>query len=153
MNIIRINFDGACNNHKKSDRHMGVGVAVFIDNIYQEDLSKSIGLKGDSDSSSNVAEWFGCMEAMRLASEITKPNEKYIFKIYSDSQIIASQFNGDYRINKEHFKDYYQVSHMYAEITGITEVIWIPREKNKEADRLSKIALKSVDNAYCSTGV
>ena len=134
----KIFFDGACWNHPDHIHKMGIGVAVFLDEIYEEDLSRAIHLE-DPKGSSNHAEWGGAVEAMRIAADLVK--EGYSIKIFSDSQIISNQFNGNFRMNKPEFLDYCRIAKHYADKAGVTSIEWIKRELNKEADRLSKIGL------------
>jgi ribonuclease HI len=49
---------------------MGLGIAVFINNEYCEELSKFVGVPGKINNSSNLAEWMACVEALKLAAEL-----------------------------------------------------------------------------------
>lgn len=142
---IEIYSDGACNN--KEDRpDMGLGIAVFIEGGYQEELSRAIHVSSTirkEKLTSNVAEWFACIEAMRIASFLKEPNNTIRF--FSDSEIIVNQFNGLYYINKPEFRELNTLAHKFAEKASIASITWIPREKNKKADELSKIGLKHKD--------
>lgn len=141
--IIRVNFDGACWN-KEGHRHlMGVGVAVFIDEVYQEDLSRALGYNQEN-GTNNIAEWLGCVEAARIVKDLRKsfPGER--FQVCSDSQIITNQFNGTYNINQDVFRKYLAEAKRFD---SIDKVHWIPREQNKEADKLSKQGLDIVKQA------
>lgn len=137
-----IYFDGACWNKEGYQHLMGIGVAVFLDNEYQEELSRAIHLE-DPGGSNNIAEWEGCVEAMKIAGDLVK--EGYTVKIFSDSQLIANQFNGNFRINKVDFLNYFRTAKYHANKAGITSIVWIKRELNKKADELSKIGLHGED--------
>jgi ribonuclease HI len=140
---FRIHFDGACNN-KQEHPNMGIGIAVFVDNEYQEDLSKFVGVKGDFESSSNVAEWIGCVEAFKMAYEYAEKGDRV--EIYSDSQLITHQFNGHYEIRQEKFKEYYRQAKRWYHMANLArlQIKWVPRQQNKEADALSKKGLQSI---------
>jgi ribonuclease HI len=146
---IKINFDGAVSESKKGC-DMGLGIAVFIDGVYEEDLSKALFVKGSNkeneESSSNVAEWMACVEAFKLAVEYREEGD--VIEIYSDSEIITKQFNGEYEIRKEYFRKFYREAMRYYHRLGLLslKITWVPREKNKEADRLSKIGLKKLNS-------
>jgi ribonuclease HI len=146
---IRINFDGACNNHlikKGIDPPMGLGIAVFINNEYCEELSKFVGVPGKINNTSNVAEWMACVEAFKLAAELFDSNHEDIFEIQSDSELITKQYNGVYDITKEHFKQYRREAKHHSSNANIRylNIKWVKREFNKEADRLSKKGLQSI---------
>ena len=147
---IDIYFDGACRNVKGSTTEpFGVGVAVFIDEQYSDVYSKAI---WGAEGTSNIAEWTGCVHACELADFLHGlvsgkygPGEDIgnpIVTIYTDSQLIANQFNGEYEIRREEFKYYYNVSkERTAKFDKYLNLTWIPREKNWVADELSKRAL------------
>lgn len=141
--LLQIHFDGAVS-VSKIGCDMGIGVAVKIDGIYHEDLSKAIGVKGNEESSSNVSEWMACVEAFKLAVEYKEKDD--VVEIYSDSELITKQFNGEYEIRKESFRKHYREAMRHYHRLGLMslKIKWIPRELNKEADRLSKIGLKLI---------
>lgn len=146
---IDIYFDGACNNHLE-EALMGVGLVMYVDGETVLEKSAAIG-KG----SSNIAEWYGCTLAFKAAykfiQQVKKEDPKAEFEvtIYSDSQLIVNQFLGHYMLKKAHFIPYYQKAKDYAEKLGSSfkALIWIPRTRNKEADKLSKVARISQEYA------
>lgn len=154
--LIRINFDGACDNGMRKrlgkDPDMGIGVAVFINNSFEPVLSKFVGVRGSEDSSSNVAEWMGCVEAMKLAAEYKEAGD--IIEIVSDSELITRQFNGDYEIKNHYFKQFYQSAMMYYRKIGQERlrIKHVRRNFNKEADLLSKKGLQLMKE-QCSTSL
>lgn len=132
-------FDGACDNVRS--KKMGVGVCARIMQnrqlIEHLVLAKNYGI-----GTSNVAEWIGCCHAMKMVNELSKKYTNSYFTVYSDSQIIANQFNGKYAIRKENFLFYYDVAKAFYKKSSFRgDVSWIPREFNKEADLYSKIGL------------
>lgn len=153
---IDIYFDGACKNVKDSDKEpFGVGVAVFIEDEYSEVYSKHMwGAQGTS----NIAEWTGCVEAFEIAYflhqivsgvignppvRIGKPQ----ITIYSDSELITKQFNGQYQIKKEEFKWYFnEANRLAGKFEPGMKITWIPREQNTKADELSKKGLNLMKN-------
>lgn len=138
MKLIEIFQDGACYNHSEHHTAMGIGVAVFVDKEYQEELSRAIHIQ-DKEGSSNVAEWLACVEALKIASELKCLN--CIIKIFSDSKIIVNQFNGIFAIKNDKFISYFKRAKDYAKSAKINSINWIPREQNRDADRLSKLGL------------
>jgi len=146
---IDIYFDGACKNVKNSKTEpFGVGVAVFIDNEYSSEFSKAI---YESEGTSNIAEWYGCIEALKIAEELflslksISEDENLIITIYSDSELITKQFNKEYQVRDDRlfslFLDALRVAKRVGP-EGYHKIVWIPREKNEVADELSKRGIK-----------
>jgi len=60
----------------------------------------------------------------------------------ADSELVVRQLNGRYRVKKASLKPLYQqVQQLLSQFEGFT-ISHIPREQNKEADRLANMALK-----------
>ena len=73
-------------------------------------------------------------EAVRLGA--SKAN------IYLDSELIVRQINGKYRVKKAALKPLYQqVKELQSRFESFT-ITHIPRQQNKEADKLAHIALR-----------
>lgn len=139
---IRIHFDGACNN-KLDNPPIGMGVAVFIDNKYDEESSLAWGRHSKQwKDTSNVAEWLAAIEALRLAQGFKKVYKGCNVEIVGDSQVICYQFSGKYQIKHKPLRGYYNEAHKIAKQIGIVELRWVVREENKEADKLSKLGLQ-----------
>jgi ribonuclease HI len=61
--------------------------------------------------------------------------------IKSDSQLLVQQINGNYRIKNEGLIPLYrQARHLMARVGDVT-VEHVPREQNKDADRLSNLGM------------
>ena len=89
----------------------------------------------------NQAEYRGVLAALEYLSTILKNvNDKKLQKInlYLDSKLIVEQMNGNYKIKNEGLKPLYlQIKDIIQSLTEIeVQFSHIPREKNKEADRL-----------------
>lgn len=145
--IITINFDGACNNRQQRPA-MGIGIAVFINNEYQENISNFIRYISTNEErgTSNIAEWRGCMEAMRKVNQLKLIYPDAKFEVFSDSQIIVHQFNGLYNIYKEEFYKYFNQAKKLAARAGIKEINWVSRDYNIHADKLSKKGLQLTED-------
>jgi len=62
-------------------------------------------------------------------------------ELNSDSELVVRQINGQYRVKKEALKLLYQrVKELQGRLEGFT-INRIPRQQNKEADRLANRAL------------
>ena len=60
----------------------------------------------------------------------------------SDSELVVRQIKGQYRVKKESLKPLYQqVKQLQSQFEGFS-ITCIPRQENKEADRLANLSLK-----------
>lgn len=138
MGSLTLKFDGACDNESKF-KFMGVGVAVWENGERCEefDFKKMAGTNGTS----NIAEWEALVEALKTAhAYATGLDPDVKIRIYGDSQTIVRQFTGRYKVRAEHLRPFHTRAMMYKQLLGrrLRIVGWIPREDNKEADKLSK---------------
>lgn len=146
---IKLHFDAACRNVPNENCPMGIGVAVFIDEFYREDLS--IDVEYDNfhlDGTNNVGEWLGLIECIKHIDENFADlyPENHLFHIYGDSQLIVNQFNGKFAVKNEDLKKLcIKARTMSAHLNILLN--WLPRALNKEADILSKRALNKIKNS------
>ena len=62
--------------------------------------------------------------------------------VCSDSELVVRQINGRYRVKNASLKSLYQqVKQLQSQLKSFT-ITHIPRQQNREADRLANIALK-----------
>jgi len=109
------------------------GVAVFDENgEYVEGHSGRIG-----HATNNVAEYHGLLEALRLASARGATS----VEIRSDSQLIVRQILGRYRVKHPNLKPLYAESCRFVREFREFRIVHVPREENREADRLVNQAL------------
>lgn len=144
MGLIEIKFDGACHNIPGKSSIMGIGVAVFFDSEFIEEESLAIQvIPSYVRGTSNIAEWEGCVEAWKLAASLLNKYPGNEIKVFSDSQVITRQFNGEYAIKEPSFHSYKRMAEEYRNMTHPeNKVEWVERKYNKEADKLSKEGLK-----------
>lgn len=64
-------------------------------------------------------------------------------KVYSGSQVVVNQINGNYEIREPQLKNYLTHIHELAHHFSDLGIQHIPRFKNKRADALSKLASSS----------
>lgn len=111
----------------------GIGVVVQTPSgeIIRE-LGRAIG-----HSTSNVAEY----EALILGLEEAKSLGADSVSIRTDSQLLHHQLRGQYRVKDEKLVPRFRRVHdLLEEFTSWT-VTHVPREKNREADRLANMAI------------
>jgi ribonuclease HI len=110
-----------------------MGIGIHIQNGDETlEVSEVVGV-----GTSNMAEWTAMVRALEVLLE------KCIKKayIYSDSLLVVNQFNGVWRVAKRHLQPYEQQAKNLASQMIDVKVYWIPRERNKHADLLSKKCL------------
>src|SRR5215469_9957393 len=85
----------------------------------------------------NYAEYSGLLAALTYAT-------RYGFKalkIYSDSELMVKQINGQYRVSNSTLKDLHARATKMIEDFEAFEINHVPREKNREADWLANRAM------------
>ncbi|MHC4105889.1 MAG: ribonuclease HI family protein, partial [Planctomycetota bacterium] len=96
-------------------------------------------------NTNNVAEYTGVVKALEAAIKI---DAKRVI-VFSDSELLVKQINGEYKVKSEQIRPLFQQA---VELLGRFEnwkVQYVCREKNKEADKLVNQALnlgKDVEN-------
>lgn len=113
----------------------GIGVVIKNDQgtVFVR-LGEYIGV-----TTNNVAEYQAVIKALTLVRDFGKA---YRVKIYVDSQLVASQLSGLFKVKKPHLRELImQIRILEQEIGGDVSYQSIPREMNKEADGLVNEAL------------
>jgi len=112
----------------------GIGFVVYKNDKKIFEGSKYIGI-----STNNRAEYTALIEGLQfLISKNIKEAD-----IFLDSQLVVKQLNGLYKVRDTYIKKlYYRVVPLTKEFKCIS-IKYIPREKNKEADKLAKSAIWS----------
>ncbi|MBD3209982.1 reverse transcriptase-like protein [Candidatus Micrarchaeota archaeon] len=111
---------------------MGVGVVIYRGRMRIEELSEFIG-----EGTNNIAEYTAIMRALETARQLGE-NEVHV---KSDSELVVRQMNGEYKVKDPKLRP---LKRKIDSLCAGLEVHFehIPREKNGEADRLSKEAAK-----------
>ena len=117
-------------------RNPGVGTFGYV--IYEDD--KKIDEKGEfigEEVSNNYSEYSALASALKrlldlgIAKDVT---------VKSDSKLLVSQMKGEWKVKGggylEKYKEALDLSKKFVKLT----FEWIPREKNQEADLLSRLA-------------
>lgn len=142
MDRIVIKFDAACRNVVGENCPMGLGVAVFINDEYREDLSIAQYFETKEIlGTSNVGEWNALIQALIVAQQLRKHYPKEKIKVFGDSQLIVNQFNLLWRIKEKNFEPFFKRAKQLNLGAKVGEIYWIPREQNTHADDLSKLGL------------
>lgn len=94
-------------------------------------------------ATNNIAEYTAVLEALSWIRQ-HKHELGTISKVkcYADSQLVVSQLNGIYKIKSVHLRQLlFKIRVLEAQLLVPVSYTYIPREKNKHADRLVNMAL------------
>ncbi|XP_071719554.1 uncharacterized protein [Rutidosis leptorrhynchoides] len=112
----------------------GVGAGLVLTSPEGEEHTYA--LKFCFYASNNEAEYKELLSSLRIA---TNMGIKHL-RAYVDSQIVAQQVNGGFKAKDVSMKQYLQLVEKISKNFETLEVVQIPRNKNKKADVLSKLA-------------
>ena len=116
----------------------GIGVVIEENGVMIAEFGKYIGDKITNNWAEYEALVLALMEAEKLG--LTKKT----IEIRMDSELIVRQMQGVYKVKDKDLKvQYARVRELLSDFTAV-EFVHIPREKNKEADRLVNEAIDSV---------
>jgi len=126
--MLIIHTDGACFGNPGP---MGIGIVVYRGKKKIMEISEYVG-----EGTNNIAEYLALIRALEIAKRIGE-NEVHI---KTDSELLARQINGEYRVKDRKLKPL--KARVDALMRGMkVKVEHVPREQNEEADRLSKRAV------------
>ena len=89
-------------------------------------------------STNNQAEYLAMLYALILCKSLKFP----IITMYTDSELLYSQWKGIYRVRNSRIHLYHLMLKLLKRDFEKVELIKVPREKNKEADKLVKKAFR-----------
>jgi len=112
------------------------GVGVYIEKAGHPHRQEAYYI---GEKTNNQAEYCALLVGLYLVMHMMESGE-YV-TIYTDSQLLAKQISGAYRVKKPWLKTLYQrAQHMLSTI-GTYHIEHIDRENNVEADRLANYAI------------
>ena len=127
---LQVFTDGACSGNPGP---AGIGVVIKCDGTVIREICKPIGL-----ATNNIAEYTALIFALQEAL-ILKAEE---VDALTDSELMCHQVNGLYKVKHDNIKPLFeQVKHLSTGFKRFS-LRHIPREKNHEADKLSRQAVK-----------
>lgn len=130
-------FDGLCQPVNPG----GIACYAFIIKRDDDTIHRDYGVAAEPfspESTNNVAEYTALAKALEwlVANKFT--SEKILIK--SDSQLVVNQMNGQYKIKAKKIIPLYKRVVLLKNKFSDVEIDWVPREQNREADRLTNIA-------------
>lgn len=135
---IVINTDGGS---RGNPGPAGIGAVIREDNVLLAEVSSYIG-----EETNNVAEYEALIQALETVIEKVgeRLNETEV-EIRMDSELIVKQMKGEYKVKDPTLKiKNLRVHELLDAYIPNVQFVHVPREENKEADRLVNQAL---DNA------
>ncbi len=127
--MLKINVDGAS---RGNPGQSGIGAVATDGTKIIFEISEYIGI-----ATNNVAEYRALIRALE---ELKSRNIKEA-KIESDSQLIVEQMNGNYRVKDETLKVLFNYARTLSAKLSFFRIDYIPREKNKAADKLANLGI------------
>ncbi len=128
--MITAYFDGGARSNPGPAGY-GVYIVDEVGNVLAE-LHGSLGI-----ATNNVAEYRGLIAALQWAVDhnLTQMTVK------GDSLLIVEQMRGNYKVKNEGLKPLHLQARMLVMQIGDVRFAHVPREQNKDADRLSNVAM------------
>lgn len=128
--MITAYFDGGA---RSNPGPAGYGVHIVDDQgTVLAELHGSLGI-----ATNNVAEYHGLIAALQWAGE----NDVARLTVKGDSLLIIEQMRGNYKVKNEGLKPLYLQARMLVMQLGDVRFEHVPREQNKDADRLSNVGM------------
>lgn len=122
--------DGACSGNPGQ---AAIGVVITKDGQPVSRLSQSIG-----SATNNIAEYSAVIYALQEALILKARG----VRIHTDSELLYRQVEGTYKIKNENLKFLHDLVQHLKRGFEVFEMKLIPREENKEADRLATSAIQ-----------
>jgi len=135
--LIEVYFDGLCQPKNPG----GIACYAFIVKSDGKTLHSDYGVAGEPfspESTNNVAEYTALAKALEWLAANNLASGKVV--VNSDSQLVVKQLQGEYKVKGKRIIPLYKQVLLLRKIFADIEINWVPREKNKEADRLTNIA-------------
>jgi ribonuclease HI len=128
--VITAYFDGGA---RSNPGPAGYGVYIVDDlgNVLAE-LHGSLGI-----ATNNIAEYRGLIAALQWAVD----NNVTEITVKGDSLLIVEQMRGNYKVKNEGLKPLHMQARMLVMQIGNVKFAHVPRDQNKDADRLSNVGM------------
>lgn len=116
-------------------KNAGIGGVILRNDHSKEELvtfSENIG-----EATNNEAEYKALIRGLEYAAELSGTD----ILVNSDSELIVNQVNLEYKVKNKRMLSLHQQARLILEKFGSWQVKHIPRDDNRKADTLSKMAL------------
>ena len=126
---VEIFIDGAA---RGNPGESGIGILIVDEKGERSEIKKYLGTR-----TNNQAEYWALITALKSA----KKHCKKPIKIYTDSLLLANQINGLWKVKNPDIAVLNREAKTLLKDYKETNIIHVPREENKEADRLANLAI------------
>ena len=134
--MISIYIDGCCIGNEYKNFNKTGSAAIIVFNEYGRLIYKDgINIENNPYITSNIMEYFGLMLALDFIERGDFINDE--ITIFSDSQLMVNQINGEYACDSNNLLPFYIEAMKFLEGMENIQLRWIPREKNTLADSLA----------------
>jgi len=128
--VITAYFDGGA---RGNPGPAGWGAYIVDDDgTVLAELSGALGV-----ATNNVAEYTGLIAALQWAAD----HDVTALSVKGDSLLIVEQMRGNYKVKNEGLKPLHMKARMLVMQIGNVSFAHVPRDKNKDADRLSNAGM------------
>jgi ribonuclease HI len=128
--VITAYFDGGA---RGNPGPAGYGVYIEDENgVVLAEFAEGIGL-----ATNNVAEYRGLLAALQWAAD----HQVEDLHVKGDSLLLVQQMLGNYKVKNERLRPLYLEARRLCARIGRVTFEHIPRERNKDADRLSNLGM------------
>ena len=136
MQTLKIFSDGGA---RGNPGPAGIGIVISqTSNLKPQTLAEISEYIGEA--TNNQAEYTAVIHALEWVGENIKGDVEIEF--FLDSQLVVEQLNQRYKLKNEGLKPlFWQIRELILKIGGRVTFEFIPREKNKEADKLVNQAI------------
>ena len=135
--MIEVWIDGLCEPVNPG----GTACTGYVIKAKSETIALSSKVIGTGEGmTNNVAEYTALIYALQEIRKLKLDQEKILIR--SDSKLLVEQMNGNWKVKAPLIIPLYHKAKGYAAGLDIT-IQWIPREENKEADQLTRLAYES----------
>jgi ribonuclease HI len=131
MDNLDVFTDGACSGNPGE---AAIAVVFKENGKIVKEVAEAIG-----HSTNNIAEYSALVRALKEAKTLKLTS----IRIHTDSQWMFNQIRGIYKVKNEGIKPLYDEAVALAKGFKRVEFKWVPREENKDADRLAQGVLKA----------
>jgi ribonuclease HI len=131
---LRIHIDGASRGNP-GPASAGVSICNSKNKVVSS-VSEYIGV-----TTNNVAEYFSLIYALQEALRL---QAKQVL-IFTDSELLSKQWSGEYKVKDPVMKLMHRQAQHLRKYFEDCQLSHVPREENKEADRLANEALEKRD--------
>ena len=128
--LLELHIDGASRGNPGE-----AGFGVFVTDAAGAEVASLYGYIGRA--TNNVAEYQALVEALRYA----QAQGALRIRVFSDSQLVVRQVNGEYKVKHPDMQALHRQAGALLRGFREAQIAHVPRERNKEADRLANRAL------------